>query len=548
MPLASIGFASTIAPRVDLYITLVCRAHPPGNTSDSESLFFGEVPTHAQCSQDATVQAAVAQLSAVLTMTMGILSCITGAWWGSLSDRIGRTPILSWSMFGLLINDIVYIITALFSDHLPGGYWFLIIGSILEGFLGALPAGVGALHGYIADCTDPSARSRAFSLNLGLMFSGMALGPLIGGILISTTGQTLSVFYLAAAVHAAYIVFINAIVPESLTPARRVAARAAHRSAALKKAAAAKIQVRSVRLLSVLAGILGFLTPLAVLGPITVSDKQGRAKRNWSLLYLAVSYGLTVSIIASMPFKFQYASKTFGWTSETLSYFVSLTGLVRAALLTAVLPVVIKFLKPKPVPIQLENASMDALNSIPSQSSQRSPSSNSKPQAHVAQFDLSLSRVSLAIEIIGFTVMAFAGNATVFTVGTLIGSCGSGFSPAVQAAALEVYSRQHPAGRAESGRLFGALSVVQAVGAQILGPMVYGIVFSKTVATLPRTILVLSVGVVVGALIFLAFVRLPNESESRDAEEAPLLGETGDVPTIVVTEEGVTAVAGTSSW
>lgn len=40
------------------------------------------------------------------------------------------------SMVGLVVNDLTFIITAFFSDHLPGGYWFLIVGFILEGLLG----------------------------------------------------------------------------------------------------------------------------------------------------------------------------------------------------------------------------------------------------------------------------------------------------------------------------------------------------------------------------------------------------------------------------
>lgn len=40
------------------------------------------------------------------------------------------------SMLGLLINDLTFIVTAFFLDHLPGGYWFLMVGFILEGLLG----------------------------------------------------------------------------------------------------------------------------------------------------------------------------------------------------------------------------------------------------------------------------------------------------------------------------------------------------------------------------------------------------------------------------
>ena len=40
------------------------------------------------------------------------------------------------SALGLLLSDFNFIVVALFSKHLPGGYWFLVVGPIAEGLLG----------------------------------------------------------------------------------------------------------------------------------------------------------------------------------------------------------------------------------------------------------------------------------------------------------------------------------------------------------------------------------------------------------------------------
>jgi len=40
------------------------------------------------------------------------------------------------SILGLLISDFNFISVALFSKHIPGGYWFLLVGNVLEGLLG----------------------------------------------------------------------------------------------------------------------------------------------------------------------------------------------------------------------------------------------------------------------------------------------------------------------------------------------------------------------------------------------------------------------------
>jgi hypothetical protein len=40
-------------------------------------------------------------------------------------------------MFGLLVTEITCIITAYFVDILPGGYWFLLVGFVIEGICGS---------------------------------------------------------------------------------------------------------------------------------------------------------------------------------------------------------------------------------------------------------------------------------------------------------------------------------------------------------------------------------------------------------------------------
>ncbi len=53
-----------------------------------------------------------------------------------LSDRYGRTRILGCAVVGVLIMDLCFLSTFSFYEYIPGGYWFLLIGPIFEGFLG----------------------------------------------------------------------------------------------------------------------------------------------------------------------------------------------------------------------------------------------------------------------------------------------------------------------------------------------------------------------------------------------------------------------------
>jgi hypothetical protein len=117
--------------------------------------------------------------------------------------------------------------------------------------------------------------------------------------------------------------------------------------------------------------------------------------------------------------------------------------------LVSVVLVVIKFLKPKSPPIQLPVNAADPAQPQPSPKEHHSPS-----------FDLGIVRVSLLIDVVCYALMGLAPTPIAFVFFSLVGSTGMGFSPAAQSVALELYFRR---GERETGRLFGAMSILQAL-------------------------------------------------------------------------------------
>jgi hypothetical protein len=132
------------------------------------------------------------------------------------------------------------------------------------------------------------------------------------------------------------------------------------------------------------------------------------------------------------------------------------------------LAVIIKYFKPKPVPTHLpagESAPLLASTSSTYTTSALQPSTPNplslrEQDHHSAAFDLCLARASLVIEIISYTLTAIIPTPAAFTICAMTAALGMGFSPAVQCVALEMYARR---GGKETGKLFGALSVVQAL-------------------------------------------------------------------------------------
>lgn len=121
----------------------------------------------------------------------------------------------------------------------------------------------------------------------------------------------------------------------------------------------------------------------------------------------------------------------------------------------------IKILKPKPIVIEIP---VEGNNNSNSEASPLLGDSTPKPtikkEIHSPSFDLKLLHFSVVIEILAYTAMALSIRPLPFTLFAALGSLGAGFSPALQSVALALYTR---AGGTEVGRLFGALSVVQAL-------------------------------------------------------------------------------------
>jgi hypothetical protein len=177
---------------------------------------------------------------------------------------------------------------------------------------------------------------------------------------------------------------------------------------------------------------------------------------------------------------------------------------------------------------------------------QKKPKPTLPQLAAETDFDLSLARLSFMIDIFSHSLVSLSstdpnGAAQAAFVGfTLLSSLGSGVVPSMQSLALcilqgdELEREGTDGAQAQSlttstGALFGALSVLQAVGQMIIGvsflpsftictrltmsrliqPMLFGLVYSLTVADFPKAIFTVAAACLLIALAFLALVRPP---------------------------------------
>ncbi|KAK7693782.1 hypothetical protein QCA50_003354 [Cerrena zonata] len=531
IPFTAVATASCLAPRIEMYTRLACEVYKPEYTNPRDPDAFssyGVIPAMSdddtwrkQCVEDPVVGAAVAQLNMIATLFTGIMACLTTGWWSSLSDRYGRLFIIGINAFSLLLVDSNFIFVSTFYRVLPGGYWFYLVGNFFDGVFGGLPTVSAAIHAYTADCTDAHSRSRIFALFVGIMFFGTALGPTLGGVLIKYTGNLVVVWYLSLSIHVLYACMVWFVIPESLTKGKMSESKRLYQE---------DLNASGTRPVSWMKRIFGFLAPLNVF-LVQPKDANGNPLKRkgfmskWNLPLIAISYGLTTMLYGSYSYKFQYVSLVWGWSSEQIGYWLSVIGATRAIYLAVVFPAIIHVFKPKARPIQLPTEPSEPLQPEQSGSSTTpSPSTAVPPpsvQAQALHFDLILARVSLFIETIAFIAMPLSPNATVFTIWTMVTTFGSGFSAAIQNVALIMYTEN---GGKESGKLFGAISVIQTLCTSIFGPSIFGLTYMKTVGTMPAAIFYLSGAVITVAFVALSMVRLPCSSDENtelvDVEES----------------------------
>jgi len=104
-----------------------------------------------------------------------LMQLVFAPWWGQLSDRIGRRPVLLVSNFGSIIAYGLFGLSASYIGDT--GFWILIGSRVFAGICGA---NLSVASAYIADVTTPEKRSKGMGL-IGMAFGlGFILGPVIG--------------------------------------------------------------------------------------------------------------------------------------------------------------------------------------------------------------------------------------------------------------------------------------------------------------------------------------------------------------------------------
>ncbi len=149
----------------------------------------------------------------LLASSYSAMQFLFAPFWGRLSDRIGRRPVLVWSIFGTALGYVLFAYS--------GSLWMLFAARILDGITGA---NISTAQAYLSDVTPEKDRAKTFGLFGAIFGIGFAIGPLIGGMLANLPapwGGNFGLGWFTATLSFINWGFALLRLPETLTPETR---------------------------------------------------------------------------------------------------------------------------------------------------------------------------------------------------------------------------------------------------------------------------------------------------------------------------------------
>jgi len=144
----------------------------------------------------------------ILAAVFGLLQFLFMPMLGAISDRVGRRPVLLYSMGGMCLN---FLVTA----WAPSLAW-LFLGRVIGG---VSAASMSVASAYASDVSTPENRAKSFG-KIGAAFgAGFLFGPVLGGLL-GEISLALP-FWVAGGLAAANLLYGYLYVPESLPAGAR---------------------------------------------------------------------------------------------------------------------------------------------------------------------------------------------------------------------------------------------------------------------------------------------------------------------------------------
>lgn len=224
----------------------------------------------------------------VIALAANLAQSMSNAWAGSLSDRIGRTPLITTSLFVRSAVIAAMGVQVLYDAPLWSLAANMIASSALRGCFEPVA------YALVADVVRPEQRIAAFGMQRMGTNLGWAIGPALGGVL------TLVIPYGVVFFIAATGILVAAVVTMGIDPSREAAAERAASPVAPSQGLGTGALAESLRdpvLRLLLAGtFLAALLQTQMFATLSIylTDKIGLTKADVGLLYALNGLGVVL--------------------------------------------------------------------------------------------------------------------------------------------------------------------------------------------------------------------------------------------------------------
>lgn len=221
---------------------------------------------------------------AMIFVIYSVFAGLCGPFWGRMSDKFGRKPIILICLSGICLGNIMLA----YSTEL----WMVFVA---RAFAGVMSGNFGVASAMVADMSTPENRAKSMGILSAGFGIGMTLGPVLGGFLAGD-----EVNYKLPALTAAAMSFIAVIagaimLKETLTPEKR-AENQVHTDAAPKQSLYATIkQSGNLHLVSLYLLQNTNITLAGFIFPLWVGSNLGWSPKDVGYVFMA--QGVCTAII-----------------------------------------------------------------------------------------------------------------------------------------------------------------------------------------------------------------------------------------------------------
>jgi len=254
------------------------------------------------------------------------------------------------------------------------------------------------------------------------------------------------------------------VVPESLSEKRKAIAREK------------RLEMKSVKKDRSWSQRINILDPLRVLWPRDEPFRKKTLLRRNLVLLAAIDtmqYGVTMSIFGLI---IMYTNFRFGWATYESGLFMGITNLSRVVCLLLVLPFAARLYR------------------------NHQAKKNIRMSQGADVFDLTVMRIAVFFDIVGYLGYTLATSGTMVTVAGVIASFGAVGSPTLQSALTKHVSAD------KTGEVLGAMSLLHVL-ARTVAPTICNAIYATTLSTSPAAVFVALTATFALAFVFTFFVK-----------------------------------------